>query len=396
MKVSNSNNLTKEISLSQVTRGLSGQPMFALLKRVKELEENGKSIIRFEIGDSAFNPKKQIIDSTKTALNNFHTSYVNSQGMIEFRKEIQNHVKKQLGFIPDLNQILVMPSNAIIDFTIRCTVNENEEVIYPDPGFPTYKAVLNYTGLKGVSLSQGNGRGFDIKINELERKISKKTKLVINNSPNNPTGMVMSESKIKKMFSLIEKNNLFLLSDEVYSDLSYEKKHFSPGQIDHCKKHTIILNGFSKNFGMAGWRLGYAIGPEDLISKMTLLFETTYSCVPPFIQETGKDVLRNHENWFKDYKETIKGLRDTMVMSLNEIPGVSCDFPEGGYYAFANIKNTGMTAEEFSSVMLEQAGVAVLPGNCFGKAGEGYVRLCFARPKEKILQGCNLMKEVLT
>ena len=381
--------------LSFLTQGLTGQPMFALLARVKELQRQGREIIRFEIGDSAFSPYQEVLDSTKHALDQGCTGYVDSQGVIEFREVIREYIYKTLGFLPELDQILVMPANAIIDFTIRCVVNPGDEVIIPDPGFPTYRAVLNYTGLKGVSIRQYEDESFYIDMNELKGKVGNQTKLIIHNSPNNPTGMVMPEGDVETLFSIVEKNGLYLLSDEVYSTLSYSRPHFSPGIFDECKKHTVILNSFSKNFGMAGWRLGYAIGPKNLIKKMALLFETTYSCVPHFIQEAGEKVLSNHLGLFDSYRNKLVELRDLMVAKLNEIPGVSCRAPDGAYYVFANIKETGMSSEEFSSLMLEKAGVATLPGTCFGKFGKDYVRLVFARPEKTILEGCNKMKTIM-
>jgi len=383
-------------NLSSLTEGLTGQPMFALLKRVQELQDQGKKIIRFEIGDSAFSSPQKILDSTKEALDKGCTGYVDSQGILGFREAIRQDTYKTLGFLPDLDQILVMPANAIIDFTIRCVVNAGEEVLIPDPGFPTYRAVLNYTGIKGISMRQHHdGKNFYIDLNEVEASINNRAKLIINNSPNNPTGMVMPQQEIENLFSIVERNGLYLLSDEVYSTLSYEKLHFSPGKIDECKEQTVILNSFSKNFGMAGWRLGYAIGPKKLIKKMALLFETTYSCAPHFIQETGKDVLTKYLDLFCVYRSKLISLRDLMVKKLNEIPGVNCETPEGAYYVFANIKETEMSSEKFSSLMLEKAGVAILPGTCFGSFGEGYVRLVFARPEEIIEEGCGKMKAVM-
>lgn len=378
--------------LSRATQGLTGQSMFQLLARVQELQRQGRDIVRFEIGDSSVPAHPHIIEATKRALDAGQVRYTNSQGILELRETVCAFTEKTLGFRPTPEQVMIMPANAIVDAVVRCTVDPGEDVIAPDPGFVTYQAVLNYTGIRKVPVVQREEGGrFRIDPREVEAAVTEKTRLIINNSPNNPTGMAMDAKDVEGVYRVAERHDLYLLSDEIYSRLSYDKPHASPGVFDRCRERTIILNGFSKGYCMSGWRLGYAIGPVDVIKKMALLLETIYSCLPPFIQYAGIAALTEHQELIDGYAQSCKHLRDVIVQELNALPGVRCPLPEGAIYAFPNIAGTGMTSPEFCERMLE-AGVAVLPGGGFGAAGEGYVRLCFARPEETIREGCARMR----
>jgi len=365
-------------SLAESAQRLTGQPMFQMLARVQELQKQGRQIIRFEIGDTTFGAHKHIVEATKRALDEGQTLYANSQGLISLRSAIADHVKETQGWRPSEEQIVVMPANAVIDAVIRCVVNPGEAVVMPDPGFPTYRAVTNYVGLREQFYGQ---------IDKLADAVTEETRLLIVNSPNNPTGMVLSEEEARAVYEIADKYDVYLLSDEIYSRLVYEGRHNSPAVYDRCRERTIILNGFSKGYAMSGWRLGYAIGPVEVIKKMTLLFETMFSCLPPFIQQAGIAALTERQDVIEEYKERLRRSRDIMVDMLNEVPGVACEVPAGAIYVFADIKGTGLTAREFADRALSKAGVAVLPGSNFGPNGEGYVRLCFARDPKLIKRG---------
>ncbi len=381
--------------LSQASQGLTGQSMFQLLARVQELQRQGRDIIRFEIGDSTVPAHPHIVDATKRALDAGHVRYANSQGLLELRETVCAFTQRSLGFRPDPEQVMIMPANAIVDAVVRCVVNPGEDVVAPDPGFVTYQAVLNYTGIRKIPVVQHERDGrFRIDPDELGRLVTGSTRLIINNSPNNPTGMAMDAQDIERVYRVAEKKDVYLLSDEIYSRLVFDRPHSSPGIFDRCRERTIILNGFSKGYCMSGWRLGYAIGPVDVIKKMALLLETIYSCLPPFIQYAGIAALTEHQDLIDGYAESCKHLRDVIVAELNALPGVRCPLPEGAIYAFPNITGTGLTSPEFCERMLG-SGVAVLPGGGFGAAGEGYVRLCFARPEEMIKEGCARMRTSL-
>mgnify|MGYP001560897902 FL=1 len=379
--------------LSKITDGLIGQPMFKLLVKVNALEKAGKRIFHFEIGDTDFKAYQHVVDATKRALDNDQTHYVDSMGIPELREAVCDYTKDSLGFKPEINQVLIMPSNSIIDFVMRCIANPGEEVIYPDPGFSTYIAVTNYTGIRKVGVPLREEKGFRMEVEEIRKRITDKTRLIIINSPHNPTGAVMNKKEIEEIALIAKENDVYLLSDEIYSRVIYDKIHYSPSFADKCLERTIILNGFAKNYSMPGWRLGYAIGPVDVIRKMGILFQTIYSCAPPFVQYAGISALKGDQDVIEERIRQYKKLRDLIVRKLNEIPGVSCLTPDGACYVFPNIKGTGMSSSEFADFVLEKAGVALLPGTCFGEYGEGYVRLCYTRRPEVIEESCEAMKK---
>ncbi len=380
---------------SLIAARLIGQPMFKLLAKIEQMEKEGREIYHFEIGDTDLKAHRHIVEATKLALDNDHTHYVNSMGIRELREVVCEHTEQTLGFRPSIEQVLIMPANGIIDCVMRCVVNPGEEVIYPDPGFSTYIAVTNYTGIKKVGVPLKEDNAFHIEVDEIAKRITDKTRLIVINSPQNPTGAVLKKQKLEEIAMLAKEKNLYLLSDEIYSRVVYDCVHYSPSVVDQCKERTIILNGFAKSYSMPGWRLGYVIGPEELIEKMGLLFQTMYSCTPPFVQYGGISALQGNKDVIDERIQQYKTMRDLMVKKLNEIPGVSCLMPDGAYYVFPNIKGTGMSSAEFADFILERAGVALLPGTCFGEYGEGYIRICFTRRLEIIEEACEMMKKVL-
>jgi aspartate aminotransferase len=383
--------------LSRITDGLIGQPMFKLLAKAKDMEQAGRRVFHFEIGDTDFRAHQFIIDATKKALDEDQTHYVASAGIPELREAVCDDTEQHLGFRPDMDQVLIMPSNAIIDCVMRVVADPGDEVLYPDPGFSTYIAVTNYTGIRKVGFPIREENRFRMVANQIAQRITPRTRLVIVNSPNNPTGAVTGQEEMARIALLAEQEDLYLLSDEIYSEVLYDRsEHFSASFLDHCQERTIILNGFAKNYSMPGWRLGYAIGPKDVIRKMNVLFETQYSCMPPFIQHAGVAALRADQTPIRERMSRYQVLRDLMVEKLNEIPGVECLAPEGACYVFPNVMGTGLSSTEFADFVLDQAQVALLPGTCFGQNGEGYVRLCFTRSPESIETACERMKAALT
>jgi len=383
--------------LSRITDGLIGQPMFKLLTKAKDMEQAGRRVFHFEIGDTDFPAHQFIIDATKKALDEDQTHYVASAGIPELREAVCDDTEQHLGFRPDVDQVLIMPSNAIIDCVMRVVADPGDEVLYPDPGFSTYIAVTNYTGIKKVGFPLREENRFRMEADQIAQRITPRTRLVIINSPNNPTGAVTGQEEIARIALLAEQEDLYLLSDEIYSEVLYDQaEHSSASFLDRCQERTIILNGFAKNYSMPGWRLGYAIGPKDVIRKMNVLFETQYSCMPPFIQHAGVAALRADQTPIRERMTRYQMLRDLMVEKLNEIPGVECQAPEGACYVFPNVMGTGLSSAEFADFVLDQAQVALLPGTCFGQNGEGYIRLCFTRSPETIETACERMKAALT
>ena len=361
--------------------------MFKLLDKIKKLESNGKDIIHFEIGDPDFDTPKNISDATIDALKNGNTHYVSSFGLVEFRQKIREYIEKSRGFKPTLEQVLVTPgANIVIFYAINCLVDPGEEIIFPDPGFPTYSAAVKMCNASPVRIPLLESNEFRMNPDDIEKSITKKTKMVIINSPQNPTGSVMTKDEIKATYEIAEKHDLFLYSDEIYSKLIYDNnKYSSPSIFDKCKDRTILADGFSKAYAMTGWRLGSVVGPSDIIEKMQLLLETTSSCVPPFIQKAGIEAIDGDQTFHEYMHNEYRKRRDLIVRELNSIESINCVMPGGAFYVFINIKKTNMTSEQFCDYILEDASVAILPGTSFGKFGEGYVRMCYAVKQELIV-----------
>ena len=373
--------------LSKISSQIDGQPMFKLLDKIKKLESDGKDIIHFEIGDPDFDTPKNISDATIDALKNGNTHYVSSFGLVEFRQKIREYIEKSRGFKPTLEQVLVTPgANIVIFYAINCLVDPGEEVIFPDPGFPTYSAAVKMCNASPVRIPLLESNEFRMNPDDIEKSITKKTKMIIINSPQNPTGSVMTKDEIKATYEIAEKHDLFLYSDEIYSKLIYDNnKYSSPSIFDKCKDRTILADGFSKAYAMTGWRLGSVVGPSDIIEKMQLLLETTSSCVPPFIQKAGIEAIDGDQTFHEYMHNEYRKRRDLIVRELNSIESINCVMPGGAFYVFINIKKTNMTSEQFCDYILEDANVAILPGTSFGRFGEGYVRMCYAVKQELIV-----------
>ncbi|MBU1261319.1 MAG: pyridoxal phosphate-dependent aminotransferase [Planctomycetes bacterium] len=364
------------MKLSNITSKLIGQAMFELMTKANELERQGKKIIHLEIGDPNFDPPKEAVLAANEALNKGLSHYTNSMGILELRTAITESINRDLGFKPNIDQVLVVPANAVIDFTIRCVANPGDEIIMPDPGFPTYLAAATYAGMKPVGVPLREERSFCIDSKEIEKSITDKTRLIIINSPSNPTGSVIDEKDVLEIARIAERRGVFLLSDEVYSKILYSGEHSSPSVLDKCKERTIILGSMSKAYAMSGWRIGYAVGPKELIKKMGLLSQTIISCLPAFTQLGAVAALEKSEEIVRERVGQLRQRRDVLFEGLRGLKSVSIIKPEGAYYLFLNVKNTNMGSQEFSDKMLE-AGVCVLAGDCFGKHGEGYVRLSY-------------------
>ena len=384
--------------LSEGSKRIDGQPMFKLLEKVKALEQQGKNIIHFEIGDPDFNTPENISDAAINAIKHGDTHYANSFGLTEFREKICETTEKSRGFRPDLEQVLVTPgANIAVFYAISCLVDPGEEVIVPDPGFPTYFSTIKMCNAIPVRVPLLESNGFRMNPSDIEKCITEKTRLIIINSPQNPTGSVMTEEEIKMTYEIAEKHDVFLYSDEIYARMIYNNAKFSsPGIFDKCKERTIISNGFSKAFAMTGWRLGAVIGPSNVIEKMRLLLETTSSCVSPFIQKAGMAAISGNQDDQKIMYDEYLKRRDIIVNGLNSINGLSCIMPGGAFYVFVNIKKTGMTSNQFCEYILEDSGVAMLPGTSFGKFGEGFIRICYATSQDQINDAIKRIKKSIS
>ena len=384
--------------LSELSKRIDGQPMFKLLDKVKKLEHEGRDIIHFEIGDPDFETPENIVDAGIDAIKNGFTHYTSSFGLTEFRQKICETTERARGFKPNLNQVLVTPgANIAIFYAISCIVDPGEEVIVPDPGFPTYYSIIKMCNVVPVRVPLLESNKFRMNPKDIENSITEKTRMIVINSPQNPTGSVMTEEEIKMTYDIAKKYDLFVYSDEIYARMIYKDSVFSsPSIFDKCLERTIISNGFSKAFAMTGWRLGAVIGPPIVIEKMRLLLETTSSCVPPFIQKAGIEAIEGEQTSQKNMYVEYEKRRDLIVNGINSIPELTCVAPGGAFYVFVNIKKTGMTSETFCEYVLEDSGVAMLPGTSFGQFGKGFIRICYAVGQNEIKDALERIKKSIS
>lgn len=372
--------------LSRAALNIDGQPMFKYLDRAKRLEAEGRSMIHMEIGDPDFNTPSNITMAAVKALVEGKTHYTSSWGDLEFREAIRSATYKSRGFMPDLDQVLVLPgANAGIFYAVFTLCNPGDEVLVPDPGFATYYSAIKMCGATAVHVPLKEEYGFRMQAKDIREQITDRTRLLIINSPNNPTGAVMTKDELKAVYDLCVEKDIYLYSDEIYSRMIYDDYEFtSPAQYDHAKEHVILSNGFSKAFAMTGWRLGSLIGPAAVMERMSALLQTISSCVSPFIQSAGIEAIRGPQDavykMMKEYKER----RDLLVSGLNMIPGFRCQTPGGAFYAFPNITETGLTDVEVCEQLMDKTGVVTIPGSCFGRHGAGHIRLCYATDKYSI------------
>ena len=376
----------------------TGAGIFDVLSRAKALERQGKRVLHFEIGQPDFHTPEVVKKAAKKALDENFTGYVPAHGIQELKEAIQDEMEVTRGFRPSLNQILIVPGgNPAIYYMLRAATADpfKEEIIHPNPGFPTYRAVVHYLNAGNVSLPLKEENEFRLNPSDVEANISSKTRVIVLNSPQNPTGSVMKKEEILQIAELAEENKIYILSDEIYSKMTYDEKFYSCSKRDECKERTVIIDGFSKAYSMTGWRLGYVIGPERIIDRMCLLISMTVSCVNAFIQKAGVAALKMKEPQ-EELQKNMKAFRkrrDAIVEGLNDIPGFFCLKPQGAFYVFPNIKGTGKTSKELADKLLEENGVACLPGTIFGDAGEGYLRFSYATSVDIINEAIENIKE---
>jgi aspartate aminotransferase len=376
---------------SEASKVLEGQRMFQILTQARQMQLAGQDIVHFEIGDPDFDTPSNIVDKCVEALRSGDTHYTNSSGTEAFKRAAAEITKKSRGFVPSHDQILVTQGgNVQIYYALACTVNPGEEVVTIDPCFVSYRSIMKFLGIVPVSVPLYEENQFQLDPRDLERAITPQTRMILINSPHNPTGAVLGESEMKAIYDIAEKYDLYLVSDEVYGRMVYEDadtKFASPSVYDECRDRTIVIHSFSKSYAMTGWRIGAMTAPSDLASKMALLLETTTSCVSPFIQAAAIEAMTASQVAISSMMLEYRKRRDLMIEMLNQVNGVSCRYPKGAFYAFANVKKSGMTDVEFADYILRKVGVAACPGSFFGKYGEGYVRFCFANSPENILKG---------
>ncbi len=373
---------------------LGTETAFEVLVRARALEAQGKDIVHLEIGEPDFDTPGFIRSAAKQALDNGFTHYGPAPGLPALRKAIADNMSARLGVPFHQNQVVVTPGGKpIMFFVIMACVDEGDEVIYPNPGFPIYESVINFVGGKPVPLPLREEKQFRADIDELERLITPKTRMLIINTPGNPTGGILTKEDTRRIADLAVKHDLIVLSDEIYSRILYDGfEHVSITAFPGMPERTVILDGFSKTFAMTGWRLGFGIMPEELVPKVAQLQINSNSCTASFVQMAGVSALSGPQNEIDDMVKEFTRRRDVIVDGLNAIPGFRCHRPLGAFYVFPNITGTGKPSKVLADHLLEQAGVACLSGTAFGAYGEGYLRFSYANSVENITKALDRIR----
>jgi len=374
-----------ELRLASRMSRLGTETAFEVLNRARQLEKQGKEIIHLEIGEPDFDTPANVIDAGIDALHKGWTHYGPPAGLPELRQTIADYVSRTRKIPVSSEEVVVVPGGKpIIFFTILALIDAGDEVIYPNPGFPIYESMIKYSLGKAIPIPLREERDFSVDVKELVSLITDRTKLIILNSPHNPTGGVLTRKDILEMAEAIGDRNILILSDEIYSRLIYDGDHFSIMSVPGFKDRTILLDGFSKTYAMTGWRLGYGVMRPDLAVHISRLVTNSNSCTASFTQVAGIEALRGDQSSVDKMSAEFKRRRDAFVSGLNKIKGFSCRMPKGAFYAFPNITRTGWPSRKLADALLEQAGVACLSGTAFGEYGEGYLRFSVANSLENL------------
>lgn len=376
---------------------LGTETAFEVLAKAKALEKKGEDIVHLEIGEPDFDTPQNIKEAAVKAISDGYTHYVPASGIPEFRETIAEYISNTRNISVDLEEVVVTPgAKPIMFFSILALVNPNDEVMYPNPGFPIYESVIHFAGGKPVPMPLEEEKNFRLDPVYVQENISDKTRMIIINSPENPTGGVLERDDLKAIADCVaDRDDLFILSDEVYSRIIYEGSHESIATLPGMKDKTILLDGFSKTYAMTGWRLGYGVMRKDLAEKIAKLMVNSNSCTCAFTQMAGLEALKGPQDEPARMLEEFEKRREVIVSGLNKIKGITCKKPRGAFYVFPNVTGTGMDCRKLSDYLLTEAGVAVLPGTAFGKHGEGYLRLSFANSIKNIRKALKRIAEAI-
>jgi aspartate aminotransferase len=383
-----------ELRLAQRMSRLGTETAFEVLAKARELERQGRSVIHLEIGEPDFDTPSNIVEAGIGALQQGWTHYGPSAGYPDLRQAIAEEVSRtrRVEVAPD--QVVVVPGGKpIIFFSLLALADVGDEVIYPNPGFPIYESVIRYVGAKPVPIHLQEERDFGLDLDELTSLINDRTRLIILNSPQNPTGAVLSRSDIQGVVEAIGDRNIMVLSDEIYSRLIFEGEHYSIMSEPGFQERTILLDGFSKTYAMTGWRMGYGAMRADLAAHVARLMTNSNSCTASFTQVAGIEALRGDQSSVDRMRDEFRRRRDVFVAGLNCINGFSCRMPKGAFYVFPNITETGWSSQRLADALLEEAGVACLSGASFGAFGEGYLRFSVANSLENLKQALQRIEQ---
>lgn len=367
---------------------------FDVLVEARKLEAQGRSIIHLEIGEPDFQTPRHVIEAAQRALDEGWTHYGPPQGYPDLREAIAAEVSATRGIRAGAEHVCVVPGGKpIIFFPMLALVEDGDEVIYPNPGFPIYESMIRFAGGTPVAMPLVEERGFSFDLDLLRSKLTDRTKLLILNSPQNPTGGVIPRDDMETIANLVRDRDMMVLSDEIYSRIYYGERPVSITEFPGMQEKTIILDGFSKAYAMTGWRMGYGVMPVWLVEAVNKLMVNSNSCTASFTQRAGIEALKGPQGAVEAMVAEFARRRAAFCAALNEVPGFRCALPGGAFYAFPNVRGTGMDSKELAGRLLQEAGVACLNGASFGEYGRGYIRFSYAASYEQLMQAAERIKE---
>jgi aspartate/methionine/tyrosine aminotransferase len=365
---------------------LGTESAFEVLAKARALEAQGKEIVHLEIGEPDFDTPPHIVEAAVKALRDGYTHYGPSPGLPELREAVAKNISQTRGVEATPDRVVVtVGAKPVMFYSIIALAQMGDEIIHPDPGFPIYESMANFSGATPVSMRFLENEGYHPDLDDLASKVNEKTKLIILNSPQNPTGCVFTKEEIAFVADLVKQyDNLYVLSDEVYKDIVFEGEYHSITSLPDMLDRTIILDGFSKSYAMTGWRLGYGYFPKEMVETVTRMVTNSVSCAPSFTQIAGVAALEGPQDSVREMAEEFRARRELVAEGFAGISGVKCATPAGAFYAMPNITGTGLTSQEFEDKAMAEAGVALLAGDAFGEYGEGYARISFANSRENL------------
>ena len=376
--------------------GLGAESAFEVLAKARALEAKGKNVIHLQIGEPDFPTPKHVVEAGRQALADGFTKYGPTQGLPEARAAIARYVSRTRGIQVGPEHVCIVPGGKpIMYFAMIALLGPGDEAIYPNPGFPIYESMIKFLGAKAIAIPLLEDQGFAFDLDLLESKLTSKTKLVVLNSPANPTGGVLSRADVERIANMLRGRDVMVLSDEIYSRILYDgKEAVSIASFPGMQDKTIILDGFSKTYSMTGWRLGYGVMNSQMVAATVQLMGNSNSCTATFTQMAGIAALEGPQDDVDMMVRKFKERRDAIVKGLNDIPGFRCSLPSGAFYAFPNVRGTGIPSKALADMLLNDAGVACLDGRGFGEYGEGYLRFSYANSLENILEALRRIKEL--
>jgi aspartate aminotransferase len=384
------------MKLAERMNRIGVETAFEVLVRARALEAQGRDIIHLEIGEPDFDTPRHIVEAGKQALDQGWTHYGPTQGLPELREAIASYICRTRGIRVGAEHVCVVPGGKpIIFFPLMALLEPGDEVIYPNPGFPIYESMINFLGAKPVPIPLVEDRGFSFDLNVLKDSLTPKTKMLILNSPHNPTGGVIPAADVRAIADMVRDRDLIVLSDEIYTRIYFDEEPLSISTLPGMLEKTIILDGFSKTYAMTGWRMGYGVMPTWLVDPVNKLMVNSNSCTASFTQRAGIAALNGPQDDVVKMVEEFRRRRDAFCAALNTLPGFRCPIPGGAFYAFPNIQGTGWKSKELADALLQKAGVACLSGTAFGAYGDGYLRFSIANSYEKLMDAVDRIRKFL-